>query len=53
MSNESTEMSESRETRTEAAAGVADRYLARWNEPAADRCGRTIAEIEARVAIGA
>jgi hypothetical protein len=45
MSNESTEMSESPETRTRAAAELADRYVALWNEPDADRRRRTIAEL--------
>ena len=45
MSNESTEMSESPETRTKAAAELADRYLALWNEPDADRRRRMIAEL--------
>src|SRR3954468_9983757 len=33
------------EARTKAAAELADRYLALWNEPDADRRGRTIAEL--------
>src|SRR5919198_3322552 len=45
MSNESTETSESPETPTKAAAELADRYLALWNEPDADRRRRTIAEL--------
>jgi hypothetical protein len=45
MSNEPTEMSVSPETRTRAAADLADRYVAVWNEPDADRRRRTIAEL--------
>src|SRR4051794_27972175 len=45
MSNEPTEMSASPETRTKAAEGLADRYLALWNEPDADRRRRTIAQL--------
>ena len=33
------------ETRTRQAEQLADRYLALWNEPDADRRGRTIAEL--------
>jgi hypothetical protein len=45
MSNEPTKMSASPETRTKAAEELADRYLALWNEPDADRRRRTIAEL--------
>jgi hypothetical protein len=45
MSNEPTKMSAPRETRTNAAEELADRYLALWNEPDADRRRRTIAEL--------
>jgi hypothetical protein len=45
MSNEPTEMSASPETRTKAAEELADRYLALWNEPDADRRRRMIAEL--------
>jgi hypothetical protein len=45
MSNEPTEMSASPETRTKAAERLADRYLALWNEPDADRRRRSIAEL--------
>jgi hypothetical protein len=45
MSNEPTEMSEPPETRTKAAAELADRYLAVWNERDADRRRRTVAEL--------
>src|SRR5215208_4642672 len=45
MSNESTEMSASPETRTKAAEELADRYLALWNDSDADRRRRTIAEL--------
>jgi hypothetical protein len=45
MSNEPTEMSASPETRTKAAEELADRYLALWNEPDADRRRRTIGEL--------
>jgi hypothetical protein len=45
MSNGSTEMSASPETRTKTAAELADRYLALWNEPDANRRRRTIAEL--------
>ena len=45
MSNEPTEMGASRETRATAAEELADRYLALWNEPDADRRRRTIAEL--------
>jgi hypothetical protein len=45
MSNEPTEMSASPQTRTKAAEELADRYLALWNEPDADRRRRTIAEL--------
>ena len=45
MSNEPTRMSASPETRTKAAEELADRYLALWNEPDADRRRRTIAEL--------
>ena len=45
MSNEPTEMSASRQTRTKAAEELADRYVALWNEPDADRRRRTIAEL--------
>ena len=48
MSNEPTEMSASPETRTKAAEELADRYLALWNEPDADRRRRTIAELWAQ-----
>jgi hypothetical protein len=45
MSNEPTKMSASPETPTKAAEELADRYLALWNEPDADRRRRTIAEL--------
>ena len=45
MSNEPTEMGASRETRATAAEELADRYVALWNEPDADRRRRTIAEL--------
>jgi hypothetical protein len=45
MSYEPTETSASPETRTKAAEELADRYLALWNEPDADRRRRTIAEL--------
>jgi hypothetical protein len=45
MSNESTEMSASPEPRTTAAADLADRYVALWNEPDAGRRRRAIAEL--------
>ena len=45
MSNEPTKMSASTETRTTAAQELADRYVALWNEPDADRRRRMIAEL--------
>jgi hypothetical protein len=45
MSNEPTEMNASPETRTKAAEELADRYIALWNEPDADRRRQTIAEL--------
>jgi hypothetical protein len=45
MSDEPSDMSASRETRTKAAEELADRYVALWNEPDADRRRRTIAEL--------
>ena len=45
MSNEPTEPIAPSETRSKAAAHLADRYLALWNEPDADRRRRTIAEL--------
>lgn len=45
MSNQPTEMSVSHETRTMAARQLADRYVALWNDPDADRRRRTIAEL--------
>jgi hypothetical protein len=45
MSNEPTEMSASPEARTKTAAELADRYVALWNEPDADRRRRMIAEL--------
>ncbi len=40
-----TEITASLETRTKAAERLADRYVALWNEPDADRRRRTIAEL--------
>jgi hypothetical protein len=45
MRNEPPKMSASPETRTKAAEELADRYLALWNEPDADRRRRTIADL--------
>jgi hypothetical protein len=45
MSNQSTEMSESPEIRTRAAAVLAERYVALWNEPDAGRRRRTVADL--------
>lgn len=45
MSTEPTQMSPSRETRSMAADELADRYVALWNEPDADRRRRTIAAL--------
>ena len=45
MSNESTEMSVSPETRATTAADLADRYAALWNEPDAGRRRRAVAEL--------
>ena len=48
MSNEPTQMSASNETRPATAEELADRYVALWNEPDADRRRRSIAELWTR-----
>src|SRR5918911_5262263 len=45
MSNEPTEPIAPSETRSKAAAHLADRYVGLWNEPDADRRRQTIAEL--------